>query len=481
MMLTDTLKKRVAALLLALLLWLPALPGADASSTPEYNPDRPENLLPDHLTCTSAILIEASSGEVIFEKNADARIYPASTTKILTTYLGLMLDDPDRRVVVSASAMDIPEDSSTIPLSYGEEVRFMDVLYTTMLKSGNEGANVIAETVAGDSWSFVAWMNKAAESFGCTGTNFANPHGYHDENHYSTARDMALIARVAMQDERFRDIVSQTEYIMPEDNIYKERRLRTNNRFMVASDNSQVFYPYGIGIKTGNHSAAGYCYIGAAERDGVMLISCVFHARSDDARYTDTIKLLEYGFTQFKGITVAELYALNPKVVDIASYALTDTNLGRLTLALRKIPAESEGKDTIVASISNIDYMSRHMSDFTLTEYTRAFSAPVDEGEVMGRLTYYDSEGLPTVYELVATRSIQRREQLAPTIEDIIAYTEADRNPFPRFTFEFALLYIILPLTVLTVIVRLFRGLTRRRRRKRKRMRNVAPKERYYR
>ena len=99
----------------------------------------------------------------------------------------------------------------------------------------------------------------------------------------------------------------------------------------------------------------------------------------------------------------------------------------------------------------------------------------------MGTLTYYDENGDPTVYELLATRSIARREQLAPTIDEIIAYTEADRNPFPRFTFEFAMIYIVLPLLVIVLIVRLFRRITRRKTRKKKRMRNIEPQERYFR
>ena len=148
-----------------------------------------------------------------------------------------------------------------------------------------------------------------------------------------------------MQNATFRDIVRRDSYDMPEDNIYKARTLYTNNRFMRnTADNAETYYPEGIGIKTGNHSAAGYCYIGAAERDGVTLIACVFHARSDTARYTDTIKLLEYGFTQFKGISISDLYTRNPRVVDIAHYALTDSNLGKLTLALHKVSSERDNR-----------------------------------------------------------------------------------------------------------------------------------------
>ncbi len=477
----HTLRARLRATLAALLIaWTLLAPRAVAEQ-PSYDPQNPANLLPEHLSCTSAILVEADTGEVIFEKNADARIYPASTTKILTAYLGILLDDPEREVTVSASAMDIPADSSVIPLSFGETLHFADVIYGTMLMSGNEGANVIAETVSGSIPAFVSLMNSAAESFGCTGTQFVNPHGYHDEGHYSTARDMSIIARMAMKNDTFRDIVSRDEYIMPEDNIYKSRPLRTNNRFMRnTADNAETYYPEGIGIKTGNTSAAGYCYVGAAQRDGITLISCVYHARSDTARYTDTIKLMEYGFKQFTGVNISELYTMNPRVVDIAHYALTDSNLGKLTLALRRVDEESTGSERIITSSSNIDYLSRHLNDFTITEYTRAFSAPVQEGEVMGRLTYYDQNGEPTVFELLATRSIARREPLAPSIEDIIAYTEADPNPFPRLTFEFVALYIALPLILIFLFVRMVRRVKHHKSRRKKRHENIEPQERYF-
>ena len=472
--------RAAVAIACAVMILTGLIPVIARAEQPTYDPNYPQNLQPEHLTCSSAILVEAETGEVIFEKNADSRIYPASTTKILTAYLGLLLNDPDRQVTISASAMDVEEGSSMIPLSFGETVRFEDLIYATVLRSGNEGANAIAETVSGSIPAFAELMNTAAESFGCVATHFTNPHGLHDENHYTTARDMALIARTAMQNETFRDIVRRDRYEMPEDNIYKARTLPTNNRFMRnTADNAETYYPDGIGIKTGNTSAAGYCYVGAAERDGVTLISCVFHARSDAARYTDTIKLMDYGFTQYTGVSIAELYTRNPRVVDIAHYALTDSNLGKLTLALHQI--DKQGEDKIVTSMSNIDYLSHHLNDITITEYTRAFSAPIQEGEVMGTLTYYDDQGRPTVYQLLATRSIARRPQLAPSIEDIIAYTESDKNPFPRLTFEFAFFYIFLPLFVIWLIVRFFKRLKQRHTRKKKRHREIEPQERYFR
>ena len=444
----------------------------------EWDPTHPELLDPDYLTCSSAILVEADTGEIIFEKNADATIYPASTTKILTAYLGLLLNDPDRMVTVSPSAMDVPEDSSKIPLSMGEIVRFEDVLYGTMLMSGNEGANVIAETVAGSIFGFVDLMNSAVQSFGCTGTHFANPHGYHDENHYSTARDMCSIARIAMQNDDFRRIVSTPRYTMPADNIYSERTLTTNNQF-INKISEDTYYPEGIGIKTGNTRAAGYCYVGAATRNGVTLISCVYHASSDADRYRDTIKLMEYGFTQFVGVSFRDLYLENPKVVDISQYTLDDPGLGKLQLALNQI--SSEGSDTITTTAANRDYLIHHLSDITITAYSREFTAPVSRGEVMGTLTYFNNQGEATVYELIATRDIARRERIAPTLQEIAQYTENDPNPFPRFTFEFALLYIALPLLALFILFRLIKGLFRHKPRRKKKLSNLEPQNRFYR
>ena len=167
-----------------------------APDAPEYDKEHPENLVPEQLYAASAILMTQDKGEVIFEKDADAVRYPASMTKILTVLLGILyVDDPEQMVTVSETAVNVPSDSSTMYLKAGEEIRFIDVLYGTMLLSANDGANVIAETVSGDIPHFVDLMNESAANIGCINTHFENAHGYHDDNHYSTARDIAIIAR----------------------------------------------------------------------------------------------------------------------------------------------------------------------------------------------------------------------------------------------------------------------------------------------
>ena len=186
----------------------------------KYDPEHPEELSADQLYALSAILVSADTGEVIFEKDPDTVRYPASTTKILTVLLGIMMvDDLYEYVTVSDSAVAIPADSSSMHLKAGEEIRFIDVLYGTMLLSGNDGANVIAETVSGSIPAFVDLMNSTAEMYGCISTHFANPHGYHDDSHYSTARDLSVIARQAMQNDQFREIASAVSWTIPKNYV----------------------------------------------------------------------------------------------------------------------------------------------------------------------------------------------------------------------------------------------------------------------
>ncbi len=462
-------------ILLIVLSFVPAGVGEEGG----YDPNHPEYLEKSDLSCSSAILIEAESGRVLYEKNADTRSYPASTTKILTVLLALTMGDLSQDCYVSDIAMMIPDDSSRIGLQAGEIVNMEDLLYATMVVSGNDGANVIAEAVGGTIPEFVALMNRAASAFGCTSSNFANPHGYHDENHYTTARDMAIIARTAMQNSTFRLIANRKSYTMPADNVARERNLNSTNKLINRSENHEdLFYSYANGIKTGQHSAAGYCLVASAVKDGVQLISVVFNSSSDSNRYRDTIKLLNYGFTQFLSTSILDIYNMNPRVVDISGFDLNDPEVGKLELALKR--TDSNVPDLVVTTEQDVQYWIQNFNVLTYTEYTRSFRAPVSAGEVMGTLTYYPENSSPVVYELIATRSVAARESLAPTLEEIIAAANADPNPFPRFTFELFLTFILFPLSLLIGLffaIRALRKFLKKRNRIRK---TLNPQGRYY-
>ena len=442
---------------------------------PAYDPDHPEDLVPDQLYALSAVLMTQEKGEIIFEKDADTIRYPASMTKILTVLLGLMfVDDLNQTVIVSETAVNVPEDSSTMYLKAGEEIRFIDVLYGTMLLSANDGANVIAETVSGDIPRFVDLMNETAETIGCRNTHFVNAHGYHDDNHYSTARDMAIIAREAMKNELFREIASTVTYQIPKSNKQRARTITTKSEYMLTGTDekpNKYFYQYATGIKTGSHSHSGYCFCGAASKDGVDLVSVVMFT-GKRARWADTIKLMNYGFSQYISVTPVDLYNMNPITIETSNYSTSDPARGKVQLLCSPVQGTAE----IVGTKTEIKRMADKLTDLVLIQYTRDFQAPIEAGEQIGTMTYFPEHDDPVVYSLTAARSVEKRDNVPKTIEEIIAETYADPNPFPPFNFEFAMI-VLSPLILLIALIIIIHRL--RKKRRARRLRAPKPVNRY--
>ena len=475
---------RLLALLLSLALalasCLPALAEEPVEETRRFvAPDLPEGAIPydsshpelldaDMIYARSAILIQADTGEVLFEKNADELMYPASTTKILTAYIALQMADLDNDIVtVSQNAIDlVPATYTKVPLSAGEQVNMLDLINAMMVVSGNDAANAIAEYISGSIDSFASLMNQTAQMLGCSeGTHFTNPSGVQDTSHYTTARDMAIIARAAMQDSRFREIVSNTTYDMPatekEDGSAAHPRRTLVGKTNILNPESDYYYRYAIGIKTGYTYDAGYCFVGAANNGGIELISVVLYD-GDTRRYIDTKRLFEYGFSQIESISPESLYAEDPRVIDVAGFALDDPGHGELTLGIRAVdPSKSM---TIIANTATIDILRKNFNQISSIEWTREFRAPVNVGDVMGILTFYSENNGTADYELVATRSIAAREDAPPTLEQIEAYTAADENPWPRFSWD----YLVPPGLVLLALLWLIRFIRRHRRKRAK-------------
>lgn len=470
-----SLVRRTLSVFLCFILLLTALLPAFAEEIPQptlspdaspYDPDHPELLEPDQLYGASAILMTADTGEVIFEKDATALRYPASTTKILTVLLGIMLvDDLDQKVTVSDTALMIPEDSSVMGLVAGEEIPFRDVLYGTMMLSGNDGANVIAETVSGSIPAFVELMNRTAAVYGCQNTHFANAHGYHDDNHYTTAYDMSLIAREAMKNELFREIVGTTQWTIAKTNKQRTRTITTKTEYMLPGTEekpNKYFYQYATGIKTGSHSMAGYCFVGSAEKDGVELISVVLYT-GQKARWADTIKLMDYGFSQYVSVTPSQLFDMNPITIETSNYSTSDTNRGRLKLICT--PADPNDATRITATKQEVQRMANDLQGTVLIQYTRDFIAPIQAGEEIGLLTYYPETGEPSVNILSASRTIQKRENAPRTLEQIVKDTEEDPNPFPPLSSNFILQFAF-PLAGIVILILLLRRSMKKRHRR---------------
>ena len=411
-----------------------------------YDKEHPEVLYPDQLYAWSAILIEASSGDVIFEKDADVFRFPASTTKIMTALVALnsLTDEElDQKVTCSEYAVSLTqneENVTTLHLQAGEEIILRELLTATLIYSANDGANVIAEAVGGTISHFVDMMNETAQFLGCYNTHFANPNGLHDNDHYTTAYDLAIIARAAMQNDTFRDMVRQQSCKISATNRHRERTVNTTNQLFnpgTAERPNRYYYPDIIGIKTGFTSLAQYCFVGAAARDGVELISVIMYA-GDNSRWADTIKLLNYGFAQYISVSPVDLYNTNPIILQTSGYSLKDTGLGVLSLSC--VPADAvAARARIIATKDDVEYMKTNYRSMALIDYVRDFTAPIRAGDVIGTLTWPLDSGETVTFNLVADRTIATRDNLPKTIEEIVAETDADTNPFPPFSVELAL------------------------------------------
>jgi D-alanyl-D-alanine carboxypeptidase (penicillin-binding protein 5/6) len=241
---------------------------------------------PPTVDAEAAVLMVANTKQVLFGKKPNGIMYPASTTKIMTLLTALEKGNPNSIVTVSPRAAAC--EGSSLELNAGDKLKLREAEYGMMLVSGNDAAEAIAENVGGSIPAFVDMMNAKAEQVGAINTHFSNPHGLPDPyNHYTTARDLGLIASYAMQKPEFVDIVSTKEYSV--------NFLNRGNEYVTNTDKLLKMYPGANGIKTGFTNAAGECLVAGAKRGGVQLIAVVLNS---DHRWDDATALLNYGFSQ---------------------------------------------------------------------------------------------------------------------------------------------------------------------------------------
>ena len=298
MMLKNRWKK--AACLILTIISAVCLGKVDVKAA-DYWPDAPETLSP------SVILMEESTGTILYEKNMDEAHYPASIPKIMTTLLALENGNLSDMVTFSDDAINNTEGSG-IARDYGEQMTLEQCLYGVMLESANECAYAVAEHVGGTVENFVDMMNAKAKELGCTNTHFANPHGLQDENHYTTAHDMALIAQAAYQNETFRIIIGTKMYTIPPTNKHAEETVLRNHHDMLCTyhnANRKYLYPYCVGGKTGYTATANSTLVTYAEKDGMTLICVVMDTQSPN-QFIDTVNLFDYAFDNFQVLNVAE-------------------------------------------------------------------------------------------------------------------------------------------------------------------------------
>ena len=259
---------------------------------------------PPQINAKGAIIGEMKTGEVVYEFNADEKLYPASTTKIMTAIIALENCSEDEIITVSSTAISgLAESGSSVLLKEGEQMRFIDMLTYLLVSSGNDAANALAEHVAGSQSAFVEMMNQKAQELGCQNTHFVNAHGLHNDEHYTTARDLMKIASYAMKNETFARIVKIDRTVLPATNKRGEQTISSTNLLISRWRRTDYFYEGAIGIKTGSTTPAGLCLVSGVNVDDLTYITVVLGASQGDdgamGSFTETIKLLDYAKTGF--------------------------------------------------------------------------------------------------------------------------------------------------------------------------------------
>lgn len=263
------------------------------------------------ISAEAAILIDADTGTVLFEKNIHQKMFPASTTKILTGIIAIENGNLEQKVVIDKET-PYEIDGSHIALEPGEILTMKDLIYATLIESANDAAAAIGKQISGSTEKFIKLMNNKAKEMGAINSNFANANGLPDDNHTTTAYDLAMIAKYAMKNDFFRNIVSSYNYTIGPTNKKTEARplksanrlLYSNEKINVNGNNVTVKYDGANGVKTGYTVAAQQCLVASAERNGQKLISVVLKAVGINV-YIDTHKLFNYGFDNFSNVKVA--------------------------------------------------------------------------------------------------------------------------------------------------------------------------------
>lgn len=410
-----------------------------------------ESKQPD-IKATSAVLVDSASGRVLYEKEAKAKCYPASTTKIMTGLLALENLNLGDAVTASATAVDVDRDGSNMGILEGEILTVEQLLYGLMVHSANDAANVLAEAVSGSLSAFVEKMNTRAAELGMENTHFANPHGYHDDNHYTSAYDLYLLAKVAMQNEVFAKIVGTPTYEIPPTNRYKETRSLSNNNALINPMKGRKYlYSAATGVKTGHTSKAGNCLVSSAEKNGSSFLCVVLNAPNENGTnysFADTISLLDYGFQNFKTQTISDTEEI---------------------LATKEVKWAAGNAQAVLTAKEPFTALLPADFDKASLEKTltveEGIKAPLAEGETVGKITYtYDGTVIGET-ELVNKKAIKRSYM---------------RMIFGTLLHWILSVWVMVPLGIIVAVLLVLRWREMKRRQKRRRQRKYANRRNFY-
>ena len=362
------------------------------------------------LTAESAILMDATTGKILYEKNSRTKQYPASITKLMTILLALEHGSLEDEITFSHDAVfSIEPGSAHIAIQEGEILTLEQVLYGIMLRSANECANAAAEYVDGSMEKFAEHMTARAKELGCENTNFVNANGLFDENHYTTAYDMALIAQELLKNETYRSMMSNTYYLIPPTNKQPEER-PLHGQHQMLNENSLYYYEPAEGGKTGYTVEAQNTLVTYAKQGDTELIAVVLKCNGAQ-HYVDTKTLFEYGFANYQTVKAFSAADLTQNVAITETYKDKTTTLDTIAVAPASDVYVTIPKNAAIENITKA------------VDCPESASVPVAVGDKLGTVVLsLNGKALATVDLTV------QKEVKATTDEERAAQAAAARN-----------------------------------------------------
>ena len=411
------------------------------------------------LDLKAALMYELNSDTLLYAMNPDEKMYPASVTKLMTCLIALEKGNVEDIVTVSeAVAASTDPDGSNAKLQAGEEISLKDLLYCLMVKSANDAAATIAEYIGGSEAAFVEMMNDKAAELGCSNTHFVNPHGLHDENHYTCARDLAKILMAALEYDLFQEIYSTKIYEVPATNKSEARRLVTTN-YMIEKSNIEYYYDERvIGGKTGFTTPAGRCFAGVSESGDLKLLTVVMGGTtslSDSGlaiygSFEETGNLIEYAFDNF---TSGQL--LSP-----------DAYLTSFPVTGGENDTQAVVKEAVSAVVPLDMPKSQLRYEYLLDDGT--LSAPIQAGQALGVVRVWYQSNCLAQEEIYATVDSPVKEAVAAT--DPAVSNTAVQEGSDILQIVLIIILILLALILLMIVISMIRSsMLRARRRKQRR------------
>ncbi|KYO67773.1 D-alanyl-D-alanine carboxypeptidase family protein [Thermovenabulum gondwanense] len=333
---------------------------------------------PPDIVGEAGILIEAKTGKILYEKNANIPLEPASTTKIMTAIIAIERGDLNDKVTTSERAFK--SDGSRIYLEIGETLTLEQMLYGLMLSSANDAAVAIAEHISGSVEQFAELMNAKAKEIGAKNTNFVNPSGLPDKNHYTTAYDLALISRYALNNPTFCKIVKTKTFNIPWQGKEYDRTLINHNKLLWRYEGAD-------GVKTGYTVSAGQTIVASATRNGMQLLAVVLKSQGKNI-YTDAISLLDYGFNNFKREDLVK-------------------NGEEITYIDVKY-----GNPVALIAFQDFSFVSEKDNNLPITkkiDIPKTIKAPLAKGAVIGKIDFYQGENFIGSVNLISKDEVKRK------------------------------------------------------------------------